>query len=235
MNDLKENDNIKRLTFFAFYLIFFVVIILLLRSSFNNNKISKLTKDNTGYKHEFNLEKLESNNYHFIYSLERNGIKTNYDGDRYNNMMLFNKSGIESSNYYINDTNFYIKNKNTLEWKNTNNPIEFYKFIDYENIDKLLVHGTYISRNDYFDEENFDYIYEITNSSILTNIDNKNGDDDSLVNTITIHVNKNIVESIDMDLSSYYNMLDKNINSYKLTFNYSKYGRIEENDVKVIK
>ena len=143
-------------------------------------------------------------------------------------------SGNTSLYYYGEDDNYFVRDNNTLSYTNTVNPIEFSKFLDPNNLDKLFIHGTYISRTEYLSGKEVDYNYEIATSSILRSIDSINADLDDNVNKVVAKVDEDgKLFEIDLDLTNYYKYYDSSIEEYKLVLTYSKYNEIT--DIKINK
>ena len=233
---LNDNPDIKRMIFFIFYIVFFIFVVLLLRSSLKNSNVSNVNRNNSGYQKSFNLNLLKNNNYHFNYTVEKNNEVTIFDGDRLQDKNLFVMSGDNSFNYYLENDLCYLRDNNTLLWNRANNPMDFYKFTLYDNIHKLLVHGSYISKTTYLSGEEDDYNYEISTSSIIRNIDNAESDIDGKSNSISVHVLKDgEVSNIELDLTDYYKYYDNSIYNYKIILSYSKVNSIKDSDVKINK
>ncbi len=232
-NVFEDNPDLKRIVFFAFYIVFFVFIVILLRSGLKNNNTS-YNRYNSGFNKSFSLKAMKNNNYHFNYILEKNNNKTIFDGTKYNNKEEFLMSGNTSLYYYGEDDNYFVRDNNTLSYTNTVNPIEFSKFLDPSNLDKLFIHGTYISRTEYLSGKEVDYNYEIATSSILRSIDSINADLDDNVNKVVAKVDEDgKLFEIDLDLTNYYKYYDSSIEEYKLVLTYSKYNEIT--DIKINK
>lgn len=224
----EDNPELKQIFFFGFYIIFFVFIVILLRSSFTSTNQALSTK-NSGYGTNFNLKKIENNNYHFIYKVIKNNETIIYEGDKNEEEQKFIKSGNPSLNYYSQKNDYYVKNKNSLLYEKSINPLEFNKILETSNLKKIFIHGTYISKTEYINNPQEDYTYEISTTTLLRNIDQIETDIDSKTNTITAKLDKNgDLTEIDMDLSDYFHYYDQSINQYKIIVNYSKIGEIGE-------
>ena len=227
MNRNGENSDIKNILFFGFYIIFFIFVGLILRSNLSNNKTT-VDKYNSGYNKSFTLKDINKNNYHFNYELTKNGNTIIFDGDKYKNKQEFIKSGDYPEYYYSDDNNYYLRNNSTLKYENIDNPIEFSKFIEISNLEKLFVHSTYTSYTEYFTGKQIDYNYEISTTTLLRNIDKIITDLDDLPNKISVESDDGKIYKINMDLTSYYKYFDDSIYEYKLTLTYTKYGDINE-------
>lgn len=231
-----DNPDIKRVIFFIFYIVFFIFVVILLRSSLKNNNVSSVNRNNSGYQKSFNLNSIKSDNYHFNYKLEKNNEVIIFDGDRLGSKSLFMMSGDASFNYYLENDLCYLRDNNTLLWNRVDNPMEFYKFTLYDNLHKMLVHGSYISKTTYLSGEEDDYNYEISTASIMKNIDREESDIDGESNLISVHVLKDgTISEIEVVLTDYYKYYDSSIYNYKITLSYSKLGSIKDSDVKINK
>lgn len=220
-----DNPDTRRIFFLVFYIIFFIFIAIILRQS-SSVSTTTYTKKNTGLNKSYTLDDISSNNYHLNIVEDINGVKNVYDGDINKDKALFDKSGNPSLNYYKEGNSYYLRNNNTLQYDKTDNPFASYKFITKDGLNNLIIHGTYLSITNYFSGEEKDYNYLISTSTISRLFDNKEVDVDDKENTLTIKSNNEHIIEIDMDLTSYYHMLDKNITNYKLTLTYSKYGEV---------
>ena len=221
----EDNPELKQLLFFGFYIVFFIFIVVLLRSAFASSN-NRLTRYNSGYNYSFKLKEIAGRNYHFYYKLTKNSQTVIFDGDKNDNIENFVMSGNPTIQYYNDNNNYYAKNNNTLIYEKTTNPMDFYKVIELENLRKLFVHGTYISKTEYLDGEGEDDTYQISTSSMLRNLDNVESDLDS-VNTVVVKVNKDdVLSEVNLDLTNYYHYYDSSIYEYKLSLIYSKIGEV---------
>lgn len=224
----EDSSNIKQLFFFVFYIIFFIFIVVLFRSvSSRNNKQN--TRFNSGYNYSFKLSDINKDNYHFVYKRTINDITTIYEGERFNNTMEFTMSGDEAREYYVNDSIYYLKNSNTLEYVPTTNPIDFEVLTTSTNLNKLFSSATYISFVEYLDSDAKDYNYEISTSSLLRIFNSIETDLDGYSNKVVAKVDENgNLYEIDMDMTNYFNYFNSNILKYNLSFLYSKFGSVEK-------
>ena len=222
----EDNPELKQVFFFGFYIIFFVFIVILLRSSFTTTN-SKVTRSNSGYRTSFKLKELENENYHFNYKIIKNKEVTIYDGNRNKEMQEFIKSGTPSLNDSSKEGKYYIENVNTLLYEESINPMEFEKLLTLNNLKKLFIYGSYIARTEYTNNSEEDYIYEISTSTMLRNIDNIEADVAGEPNRIAVKLDKNgVLSEIEMNLTDYFHYYDPSINEYRLTSNYSKFDEI---------
>lgn len=223
----EDNPELKQVFFFGFYIVFFVFIVILLRSSFTTAN-SKVTRSNSGYGTSFKLKELENENYHFNYKITKNKEVTIYDGNKNKEMQEFIKSGAPSTNYYSKEGKYYIRNINTLLYEESPNPMEFEKLLTLNNLKKFFIHGSYTARTEYINDSGEDYIYEISTSTMLRNIDNIEVDVAGESNKVTVKLDKNgVLSEIEMNLTDYFHYFDQSINEYKLVISYSKFDEID--------
>lgn len=220
--------DIRRVIFFAFYIIFFIFVAVVFRGVYSINKSSK-TRFNSGYKYSFRLNDINENNYHFIYKKQVNNNTTIYEGDRFNDVMEFTMSGVLASKYYVNNDTYYLKNPNTLEYLLSSNPMDFSILTKPSNLNQMFLSATYISFVEYIDSKAKDYNYDISTSSLLRLFNNIELDIDDSNNKIVAKVDEDgRLYEIDMDMTNYFKYFNSNILSYNLSFLYSKFGNIEK-------
>lgn len=226
---LEENQNLKPIIFFGFYLIFFLVLVLLLRSGYkNNNTATNIQK--SGYGYDYKLNRILNENYHFVYTEEMNAEKTIFEGDWLDNTLSYRKSGVISSEYYQNRDKVYLKDPNSLTWSETENPMIFFQLANPSNLKRVITSATYVSKTDYIKSDTKSFNYEIETSYLYKMFNNETNEFDNIpTNKIIVTIEENgKIKSVQLDLTSYYNIINKEITNYKLTFTYSKYGEIEE-------
>ena len=211
----------KAVMFFGFYFIFFFILSVMFRegtttSDYDNEKEKKNTLP-------YSLKMIESNNYHFKYSYDFDNKINIYEGDRYDQKELFSFNNI---NYYRNDSIFLTNNSNI--WVKCDNPYTMYEFIDINSIKKILSKATYISKTDYESGMKV-YNYQISTSTLIKLITNKDVDLDDKPNEIIIKTDADDnVNDIKYDLTSYskYNQLSTNKSEIELY--YTKFGEIKQ-------
>lgn len=233
-NVFLDNPELKPIFFFGFYIVFFVFIVILLRSSFSQMNSKTGSRGNSGYGFDFNFKELDKRNYHFNYKVIKNGEVVVYDGSLNDNKQEFAKSGTPSIEYYSVDDKYYSKNVNTLLYEESTNPMEFLSLLDADILKRLFIHGSYISRTEYFDDSSYEYTYYISTSTILRNVDKVEADISGDVNKLMVKVNKEGgISEMTMDLTDYFKYFDESVTEYKLIISYSKFGQIGVIDVEV--
>ena len=158
MSELDNNPFMKQILFFGFYFVFFVVLILLLRTGYKNNNRQENRSNNSGYNYDYKLDRLNNQNYHFVYKEMVNGVATIYEGDISDGKMLFSKSGQVATTYFMRNDKFYVKDNNLLTWSETTNPLLFYKFTRPENLHSFIKKSTYVSKTDFIGVKKNDYL-----------------------------------------------------------------------------
>ena len=104
IDDLKENANAKTILFFGFYFIFFLVLVLLVR--FAPKHIINPDQYEKSKPLYFSSEVLKNNNYHFKYIVYLDEYTYEYEGDKFNELELFEYN---NSSYFNNNNTFYKK------------------------------------------------------------------------------------------------------------------------------
>ena len=211
----------KAVMFFGFYFIFFLILSAMFRSGAVNDDSLEKSKNKNNF--PFSLGKIESNNYHFKYSIDMDSKIITYEGDKYNKKELFKFNNLS---YYRNDSVFLTNNSNI--WVKCDNPYIMYEFIDIDSIKKILSKATYISKTDYESGMKV-YNYQISTSTLIKVISNIDVDLDDKPNEIILKTDdRNNVNVIKYDLTSYskYNKLANNKGEIEL--NYTKFGEIKK-------
>ena len=217
---LKEahKDPKKRIiVFFVFYFIFFAVLITLLRlNSGNNNNQIFINKD-------YSINKIESNNYHYIYNINYNDEIITIDGEKYNDIENFViKENNTMSNYFKNSKG-YLK-KESDKWIKVTDPNNFSYITNIDSIKNILDSATYISKQD-----NKTIEYHISTTTLVKIIDGKNIDIDDLPNKIILKVdNYKEVEEIELDLSPYLTYTNGKDSKLIINTYYDSFNNIEE-------
>ena len=243
-NNIYQDNTIKQIAFFGFYLVFFVVVIILLRTSYKSTS-KKETNKLSGYGYDYKLISLNNNNYHFAYKENKNDIQTIYEGDKLNNIIKFVKSGDNALNYYSTGDKFYVKDNNLLTWSETTNPMIFNDFIKVDNIQGMISRAKYVYKTQYIDDNSLYFGYTITNDRInkiihfeQTKSEDRPSDEDKKdetkeiderENTILVYTDKKgNIKTINFDLTNYYKSINPEINKYTLNINYSSINEIKE-------
>ena len=231
VNNLLKSERGRAILFFLFYFVFFLVIILMARTNLSNNKKNNTkNKSTTSIKADYDLKKLEEGNYRFTREETRNSIKTIFTGEA---------NGGRSSFLMTNDTaikNFFSYNDIYLEKENNSykvsvNPYLYPRLNDYSTIKKILDTAHLKSKTTY-ENGNTIYQYEISSTSLLSIMDNKEVDLDDQVNLISLTTDesKNVVEII-YQLDSYHSYSYNVVEHLTIKVDYSDYGKVKELEI----
>lgn len=216
----------KAIVILGCYFVFFVILIAMLRINNTNNskKMDNIYKtSNTVY----SLDKLKEKNYRFIYEIEEDSTTFVISGEQVGDFLEFSikdRAGI--TNYYK-DSKEWLKEENK-EWIKVDNPIKYDYILNIDAIENILDKATYISKTEYQDKNN-DLNYEISTTTLCELIDNRHIDIDDSPNIITVSVNdKNSVEAIELDLSSYFTYLNNRKSKVVFKLSYNDIGNVKE-------
>lgn len=213
---INDNSKSKTLLFFGFYFVFFFFLIISLR----NNNASDVIENS---KYLFSIEALKSNNYHFKYTLNIDGVNTIYEGDLNNNKQLFTINNVDK---YYEESNTYFKYNNG--WVSATNPYQVIVPRYQEVLEKLLDNATYISKTENVDKTNI-YTYQISTTTLYKLFDLVDLDLDDIPNEIKVYTDSdNNLIKLEMDFSSYYRVKKMCINRLVILMEYSNYGNISD-------
>ncbi len=231
VKNLLKSERGRAILFFLFYFVFFLVIILMARTNLsNNNKNNTKNESTTSIKADYDLKKLEEGNYRFTREETRNGIKTVFTGEANSgrsSFLMTNDTGIKN---FFSYNDIYLEKENNA-YKVSVNPYLYPRLNDYSTIKKILDTAHLKSKTTY-ENGNTIYQYEISSTSLLSIIDNKEVDLDDLVNLISLTTdeNKNIVEII-YQLDSYHSYSYNVVETLTIKVNYSDYGKVKELEI----
>ncbi len=222
IKETKNNPQKKAIFMLIIMFLFFAFVVVCLRTTNSNiNKRNITTEEDN--KFEFSLSKIKNDNYHFIHSLNIDNNIEIYEGDKNREKELFSINNLD--NYYKYG-NIYLKNISGV-WSTIDNPCKYEEFKNIDNIEKLLEKASFLSKTEYNDKTSV-YNYNISTTSIIKILDNKDIDIDDLPNKIDITADSNddVIE-INYDLSPYF--IYKNLgNSSNINIKYSKFGEIKD-------
>ncbi len=220
IDDLKENANAKTILFFGFYFIFFLVLVLLVR--FAPKHIINPDQYEKSKPLYFSSEVLKNNNYHFKYIVYLDEYTYEYEGDKFNELELFEYN---NSSYFNNNNTFYKKGES---WEKVDNPYRFNKFFSGKSISDLINNSYYqkSTRN----EDNTSYHeLDISSNTINKILDNKDSDVDEVPNKIIIYADSDgELDKISFNLDSYCKVIDGCQNTLKIDLEYSNAGKIQD-------
>lgn len=231
VKNLLKSERGRAVLFFLFYFVFFLVIILMARTNLSNNRNNDTKNEsNASIKADYDLKKLEAGNYRFTREETRNGAKTIFTGEANNGRSSFlMTTDIEIKNFFsYND--IYLEKENN-SYKVSVNPYLYPRLNDYSTIKKILDTAHLKSKTTY-ENGNTIYQYEISSTTLLSIMDNKEVDLDDQVNLISLTTdeNKNIVEII-YQLDSYHSYNYNVVENLTIKIDYSAYGKVKELEI----
>ena len=231
VKNLLKSERGRAILFFLFYFVFFLVIILMARTNLSNNKKNNTKNESTtSIKADYDLKKLEEGNYRFTREETRNGIKTIFTGEANggrSSFLMTNDIGIKN---FFSYNDIYLEKENNA-YKVSINPYLYPRLNDYFTIRKIL-DTAHLKAKTTYENGNTIYQYEISSTSLLSIIDNKEVDLDDQVNLInlTTDENKNVVEII-YQLDSYHSYSYNVVETLTIKVDYSDYGKVKELEI----
>ncbi len=231
VKNLLKSERGRAILFFLFYFVFFLVIILMARTNLSNNKKNNTKNESTtSIKADYDLKKLEEGNYRFTREETRNGIKTIFTGEANggrSSFLMTNDMGIKN---FFSYNDIYLEKENNA-YKVSINPYLYPRLNDYFTIRKIL-DTAHLKAKTTYENGNTIYQYEISSTSLLSIIDNKEVDLDDQVNLInlTTDENKNVVEII-YQLDSYHSYSYNVVETLTIKVDYSDYGKVKELEI----
>lgn len=231
VKNLLKSERGRAILFFLFYFVFFLVIILMARTNLSNNKKNNTKNESTtSIKADYDLKKLEEGNYRFTREETRNGIKTIFTGEANggrSSFLMTNDMGIKN---FFSYNDIYLEKENNA-YKVSINPYLYPRLNDYFTIRKIL-DTAHLKAKTTYENGNTIYQYEISSTSLLSIIDNKEVDLDDQVNLInlTTDENKNVIEII-YQLDSYHSYNYNVVETLTIKVDYSDYGKVKELEI----
>lgn len=231
VKNLLKTERGRAVLFFLFYFVFFLVIILMARTNLSNNKKNNTKNESTtSIKADYDLKKLEEGNYRFTREEARNGIKTIFTGEANggrSSFLMTNDNGIRN---FFSYNDIYLEKENN-SYKVSVNPYLYPRLNDYSIIKKIL-DTAHLKAKTTYENGNTIYQYEISSTSLLSIIDNKEVDLDDQVNLInlTTDENKNVIEII-YQLNSYHSYSYNVVETLTIKIDYSDYGKVKELEI----
>lgn len=217
IKELRKTPRGKGILFFAFYFIVFLVLIIVIK--LNGNNVYKEKEYEVGKPYSFDTTYVESNNYHFEYTITKDSKKYLYVGDKYNDTELFM---FDNKEYYYDGEKYYVDKKEVA------NPYLYSELIEIDNIKKLLELATYDSKTSY-ESGLTKYNFLLSSNTINTNVYSKDTDIDEVPNSITIGTNNSgILNEITYHLDSYCKYDKDCKDKLEVNLSFDKFGEIEE-------
>lgn len=223
----KNKDNVLAII----GIIFFVVLAIIARN--NNSSMSSNEQDdsvnNVVEKENQQEESEEDINYKFTYTVNNNGNISVIEGKRYNNKEKFSIIENGSKQEYARLDTSYMKlfNDNYEILKEDIN--DYFKYIDINSVKEILEYSNY-EEDEEDDIEN--YSIDITDLIDRYNFElDYNGFDDFDDDSVILTRRNNNIVSIEMDYSNYFTYVNNSTYTFKVTMNFSSYGKVEDFDI----
>ena len=217
LNNPQKKAQLQLLLIFIFCAFLFVFI-----SANNRQRMDNYNTNKEDNKYEFNLNQIESDNYKFIMSIDIDNTITTYEGEVYDDKMLFND---KLDYFYKEDNKYYKKNDNKWESFDMNN--NFFDFIISENVINILKESYFDSKVQYNDDTNM-YNYKILTTNLCKLMDNEIVDIDDTPNEVSLKTDTdNEVVEISYDISSYSKYKGYG-NDVVLNIKYNSFNEVDE-------
>ncbi len=222
MPEALQNPRVRGLLFFGFYALFFLVIFLMFG---NENQESKSNSNNLSSDPSYQISKINEANYHFRYEITENDQTTIFEGDKNQNKERFQMMKEDTVTNYFRDDDIFLIEQPT--WQLTTSPYPYSKFLDAKEIYRLIKNSTFESKTEYSEGMN-SYQYVISTTTLLSLLDDIDTDLMDEVNRITIYVQENEVNKIELELTPYLKYQDPNNQRLTISMEYTLFGSIEE-------
>ena len=215
--EFKKNPKLKAILFFSFYFVFFLIIILSLRFGDRHNIYS--TEYEKGEVKNFKIDGIASKNFMFNYTINIDGVKHEYYGEKINDDEYF---GYNDITYYKKNGLYYVKNGE--EWVQCENPFVFSELLDIDSIMTLLDSSFFDSKTTY-NSGKINYNFLITTNTInkvTYKLDTDIADEPNQI--ILVSNEDKIINEIDLNLNDFCfsnNLCKRNL---KIELNFDKFG-----------
>lgn len=215
---IQKSSRKNAILFFTFYFFFFLFLLISLSGKKGDYRRGQYESGNQSF---FSLNELLNKNYEFSYEVVLDNNNYLYTGKKYNDKELFT---FQEKEYYKEGDIFYVKEN---IWNKVDNPMQFFNFINEDNIANLLTASTYVSHTNY-ESGNITYNYLLSSNTINQLLSNLSSDFFEEPNQVVVRVNESgIVDEIDFYLDSYCqlnNLCEKSLN---LRLSLSNYGKVQ--------
>jgi len=224
IKELMKTPRGRAIMFFGVYFVFFLILTLVAR---NSTPVNPKTREyEKGNPYHFSIQNIVGKNYNFCYEINIDDKVVTYKGSRYKDLELFQMSdGVSSIDYYRDHDNYL--NKNNQLWLKADNPYQYNKFMDIENISNVLLKATYVSKTNY--ESGMEvYNFLVSSATLVELLEGGTLDIEEVPNEIVLSTDDlGYTEKITFGLNSY--CLAKGICTEKMsiTLKYADYGKIE--------
>lgn len=224
IQEINKTAKGKAVLFFAFYIVFFLVVVLVCRLGSGTTIASGNDYEPGNGNVTLYIDNILKNNYIYSYTVTLDGVKSEYYGQRYDDMELFE---FRNKSYYREGNRFYVKNS---LWVEGTNPYLFPKFKDIGELSKIIEVANYQSKTSYEDGRKA-YNYLISTNTINQLLNGIDSDFLEEPNEITLEADEDKnVKKIELKLNSYCTLNKLCKNSLKIELEYDMFGEVQKID-----
>ena len=227
IKELKKTPRGRAIIFFGGYFFFFLFLIVFVRVAGRGTTDSINNDYNKVNEYNFSITKIAKNNYQFSHNVTIDDSFSSYVGKRYNDSDLFvMNNNYGSYSYYRNGFDYYSDTNGI--WIKSNNPYNYEKFFDINNVIELIDKSKLIYKTDY-ESGKVVYNFNVSTTTIYNYLEKVDLDlaDDLNEIMVTVDDNDNVYE-IEFKLDSYCKSLNICINKMNIILSYDNFGKIEE-------
>ena len=231
INNLFKTERGRAILFFLFYFIFFLVLILMIRTNVSNTKKANIKENTTTtIKANYDLTKISNGNYRFTREEDRGNVKTTFTGETNGGRSYFLMTSDKGINSYFSYNGIYLLKENNT-YKVAANPYLYARLNEYSVI-KAILDNAHLKAKTTYENGNTVYQYEISSTSLLSIINEKETDLDDQVNLVNlvINVDKDVI-GISYQLDSYHTYIRNVPETLTIKIDYSDYGKVKELEI----
>lgn len=228
MNKLQETfQNVfkdqtqKTIAFFAFYFVFFVILFLVIFVGGDKNYLNQdYEKGNSPLDNKGVLSK----NVVYDYKVIVDGVLHDYYGKRYGETEIFKYNNMD---YYRERDQFFV---NQGTWIKTDNPYQFYEFLDFDLLTSILGNAYFESK---LEKENgkVEYHYLISTNTLNKIFYNFDTDLDEVPNSIDVFTDEEYnITKIIYQLDSFCGSIDYCDEHLDIEMNFEMFGGVSAID-----
>ncbi|MBD9098134.1 hypothetical protein EGP98_00800 [bacterium] len=230
INNLFKTERGRAILFFLFYFIFFLVLILMIRTNVSNTKKGNIKENTTTIKANYDLTKISNGNYRFTREEDRGNVKTTFTGETNGGRSYFLMTSDKGINSYFSYNGIYLLKENNT-YKVAANPYLYARLNEYSVI-KAILDNAHLKAKTTYENGNTVYQYEISSTSLLSIIDEKETDLDDQVNLVNLVINEDKdVIGISYQLDSYHTYIRNIPETLTIKIDYSDYGKVKELEI----
>ena len=213
-----KNPRGKAFLFFGVYFFFFLFLIITIRIGVNHNSNIEDKIPDTD-------DIIVIDNYKFNYNIYIDNDNYNYVGEVSGKISLFN---YKDNQYYKTDSLYYLKKGDSLEV--VDDPYIYHELFNIENLNTLLKLSTKESTTNYEDGRVV-YNYLLSTTTIVKYIEMMEVDLDDVPNMISITYRDNVLEEVNIDVSSYGKYRKMCKESVKLSAKFTDHDKVSIRDI----